>query len=118
MTKKLYGVATIRFNGRELDTRGNATLMPGGMERTTNTDSHRTGRYTEKEIGAKLECEVNYGEGDSLGDYDVLAATVEFRTDTGQTYVIRDAYRTGEPPKIEDGKVSLVVEGPPAEEMI
>jgi hypothetical protein len=118
MSKKVYGQATIKVNGRELDTINGATLDPGGVTRTTVTEGRLTGRYSEKSMGAKIECECQFGQGDKLSDFDFIGATVEFKTDTAQTYVIRDAYRAGDPPQLAEGKVKLVIEGMAAEELL
>jgi len=117
-SKKVYSVTTVKVNGTELDLLKGATFQPGGVKRDTVPDTNRPGRYTETPMGSKLECEVNFGSGDRLSDLDFTDATVEVKTDTGQTYVIRSAYRAGDPVSLEEGKAKLTVEGPEAEELV
>ncbi|QQQ19670.1 phage tail tube protein [Brevundimonas vitis] len=118
MAKK-FGRATIRVNGTTLDTEKGSTLDPGGTKREPRPGSNTTSGFTEELVPAKIEATILFGEGDSLTDLNALInATVLFETDTGQTYIVRDAY-CAEPVTLTEGegKAKLVLMGSAAEEM-
>jgi hypothetical protein len=120
MAEKLFGQATIKWDGNVLDTLKGATLNPGGIKRTTVKGSKRVLGFTEEVMESKLDCEVAVGSGFSASELNgVTSATVTFATDTGQTWVMRGAWST-DPNEITeaDGKAKVSFEGPPAEEML
>lgn len=118
MAKK-FGRATIRVNGKALDTEKGSTLDPGGVKREPRPGSNTTSGFTEELVPAKVEVTVLFGEGDSLTDLNaIVGATVLFETDVGSTYIVRDAY-CSEPVVLTEGegKAKLVLMGTAAEEM-
>lgn len=120
MSKRLLGKALIKANGGVLATLPGAKLDPGGKVRTTVVGANGVLGFTESYRQSKLECEIGFGVGTSLKeiiDWDDI--TSSFECDTGQTYVISHGWCT-EPPVITDneGKAPVVIEGPPAEEMM
>lgn len=119
MAKK-FGRAIVRANGRMWDTKRGASLETGGVKREPRPGSNSAGGYTEELVGAKLDCTILYGAGDSVADINALTdATVTFETDTGQTYIVRNAYSEGNATLTEgEGELKTVIYGEPAEEML
>ena len=120
MSNRVMGRAQIKVNGQMLDTMPGASLDIGGVSRATVTGSNKVLGFQETPKPSKLEVEIAVKPGTSLaamGRWDDVTAT--FEADTGQTYVIPNGWCT-EPPTTtdNDGKAKVVIEGPPAEEMI
>lgn len=90
------GRATITVNGQVIDTEAGAQFDPGSVTRTSETSDQRSG-YSEALRPAKLMCKVKVTRGVSLKDLsDISGATVQFIADTGQSYVMANAWRVGE----------------------
>lgn len=117
---RLFGRATIKADGDELETFKGATIDPGGVTRTSQNGSRRTLGYTEETRNSKVECEFAVRAGTSIAQIqNMVDATITFRCDTGQTYVISGGWCTGEVTLTEgEGKAKAVFEGPAAEEML
>jgi hypothetical protein len=117
---KLFGSALVKVDGGEVETFKGATFDPGGVTRTTQTGSVKVLGYTEEPRPSKLECEVAVRPGMSVDRINKLTdATITFRCDTGQTYVVAGGWNTGETALTEgEGKAKTVFEGPPAEELV
>jgi hypothetical protein len=67
-----------------------------------------------------LDCTISVGADTDLARFGKIAdATVTFEADTGQTWIIRNAWVTDtlEITDGDGGKVGLKFAGPPAEEM-
>ncbi len=116
-SKKLFGEATVKVGGIVVATFPGATLDTGGTARDTQTGSTRVLGWTEKIMPSKLEFDAAFGVGDSVETLDIAGSVVEFQTDTGQNYVIPNAWRTTTPNLAEGGKNKVTIEGEPAEEM-
>jgi len=116
--KKLFGKATIKVNGVIVANFPGATLDTGGTARETQVGSNAVLGFTEKIMQSKLEFDAAFGTGDSVEDFDVAGAIIEFQADTGQNYVIPSGWRTITPNLSEGGKNKVTIEGEPAEEML
>lgn len=114
---KLFGRATIKVNGIMIATYEGATLDPGGIARDTQTGDNQVLGFTEKVTPAKIEADAKFGVGDKLSDYSFDSAVVEFKCDTGQDFILPNAWTTDTPKLSGDGKVKLMIEGEPAEEI-
>lgn len=116
---QVLGRADIRVNGKLLQSHPGATLDIGGVTRTSVV-GHTWHGFSEAAKQSRLECEITLGQDTRLSDLkDIVDAVITFECDTGQTYVIREAFIV-DPPTVtdgSDGRVPLVFEGPPAEEM-
>jgi hypothetical protein len=116
---KYLGRATIRVDGQVYETSAGASLDPGGVKRNTQVYGQEVG-YSEETAPSVLTCETKLDANTSIDTIrNIAAATVMFECDTGQSYVIKDAFLT-QPPAFKDGaggNVSLNFSGPPAEEM-
>lgn len=117
---KILGRATIKMDGALLLTHPGASLQLGGVNRTTRTGNSVHG-YSEQVQQARLECQVSLTGQTPLSAIRAAAdVTVTFECDTGQTYVVSPAWLV-EQPTITDGpdsNVTLIFEGPPAEELV
>lgn len=117
---QLLGIATIKADGKLLRTNKGAKLDIGGAMRTPVTGSGRVHGYAEETKEATLECEISLAKGDKLEDIrNIVDATITFECDTGQTYVVREAFvtETLQITEGEGGKIPVKFAGQPAEEM-
>lgn len=118
---QLLGRAWIKVDGDLLRSNDGAKIDLGGPVRDPVVGSHSVHGYAEKIKEATVECEISLAKGDSLETIrNITDAIITFECDSGQTYVVRQAFLT-EPPVItegEGGKVPLKFAGQPAEEMI
>ena len=120
------GFATLKIDGDVLDTNGGASLDLGGVVRTAVVDativgSNRVLGWAQTPKQARLECEVFVSEKTSLQRFaDIEEATITFTADTGNTWILPNAW-LAEPPKFtqagEGGKVNLIFEAAVAEEV-
>lgn len=116
-----HSLAYIKVDGMLLATMPSPTVDLGGVERTPVVGNNAVHGYSETPKPAMLECDISLGQGMGLAQMqNITGATVTYEADTGQTYVIRDAFVT-ETLKVTggaDGKVSLRFAGQPAEELL
>jgi hypothetical protein len=120
MSGQRFGMAYISVDGSQLATMPGAKLDIGGVERTTVTGDNQVLGFTRAPKPAVLECEISIGVGTSLTKLaQITGATVTFECDTGQTYVMREAFvtKTLALTAGDSGKVALEMAGMPAEEM-
>ncbi|MDH4319872.1 MAG: phage tail tube protein [Desulfobulbaceae bacterium] len=119
MSKRL-GIATIKYDGKVLNSRPGASMDPGGIARKSVITDLNIG-FSEELRQSKVECEIAYDKDTSLAELgQISGATLTFDCDTGQSYVIKDAWITDTPQLTagDGGKVKLTFEGPAAEEMM
>ena len=120
MSNRVMGRAQIKVNGQMLDTLPGASMDIGGVGRKTVTGANKVLGFQEEPRPSKLECEIAVKVGTSLaamGRWEDV--TVSFEADTGQTYVIANGWCLDPPSATDnDGKAKIVIEGPPAEEMM
>lgn len=117
---RLMGRFTIGVNGLRFKTEKGATFDLGGPKRTTKTGSNGVAGFSEETVQSKLEFSFFIPPGLSIAQirtWDDVTVSVE--TDTGQQYVINGGWVT-DPQVIEesDGKTKVIIEGPPAEELV
>jgi hypothetical protein len=120
MSNRVMGKAQIKANGRIFDTHPGATLDIGGISRESVVGANSVHGFKEAVKQSKVEFEISV-KGDTslaeIGRWDDI--TVTFEVDTGQTWVISNGWVL-DPPTLtdNDGKAKVVIEGPPAEEMV
>lgn len=103
MANQLFGEATIRVDGSVLETGPGAKLSLGGVERETKTGTGWAG-FTEKTVAAELECKIAHRPGFSPRQIsDIRNATITFSCDTGQVYVMAQAW-CATPATLTDGE--------------
>lgn len=121
MSMQKLGKAFIKVDGELLETHSGAKLNMGGVERKTITGNNAVHGYSESPKESTMDCEISVGVGTSLAKFaKITNATVTFEADTGQTYIIRNAWVTDtlEITDGDGGKVALKFAGPPAEETV
>jgi len=92
---QIFGRATITIHGQVINSAPSASLDPGGVTRESETSDQKTS-YVESLRPAMVKCKVPLGRGESLARLnDVTNATIQFQCDTGQTYVLANAWRVG-----------------------
>lgn len=108
---KLTGNATIRVDGEELLTDGKGTFNPGGMERDPKVGANQVNGYTEQYVAPELTVVVHHGEDtDIVRLSNITNATVIFRADTGQTYMLSKAFtKSPVPLDVGNGTSNLVM---------
>jgi hypothetical protein len=117
---QFLGRATIRVNGRVIESAKGASLDVGGTKRNPVTVGRVVG-WSEETMPAMVECETSLRSGMSLETFRNMAGvTLIFECDTGQRYVINDAFLTDTPTMKdgEGGNVTLKFSGPSAEEVL
>lgn len=116
---KMLGRAFVKHDGKVLLTEKGAKLNYGGIARDEVIGEEVHG-YSEKMTAPKIECTVNVSAETSLEEIrKITDATVTFECDTGQTYVLRNAW-SSVPPEItagEGGKIPVTFTGMNCEEM-
>lgn len=117
---QFLGRATIRANGQVIETAKGATLDIGGTKANPVTVGRVVG-WSEETVPAMVECETSLRPGMSVQALLRLRGiTVIFECDTGQRYVLNDAFLT-DTPTLKDGEggnVTLKFAGPQAEEVL
>jgi hypothetical protein len=119
MTQR-FGMAFIAVDGDLQPTMPGAKLDIGGVERNPVEGDNRMLGFTEKPKPSLLAFEISLGGGMTLKKLkDLKGATVTFECDSGQTYVVRQAFttKTLSLTSGDNGKVGVEMAGQPAEEM-
>lgn len=120
MAGMTHSMAYIKTDGAMLATLPGAKLDIGGKERAAVVGATSIHGYSETIKPSVLTCEISLQQGISLEKLrNITAATVTYEADTGQTYVMRNAFvaKTLSVTAGEGGKVALEFSGDPAEEM-
>ncbi|PTS73794.1 hypothetical protein DBR17_17745 [Sphingomonas sp. HMWF008] len=117
---QVTGRAKVTIDGALLFTAGDTTLEPGGIKREAVEGDYVAGSWRQGGLmPAKIEVSML-----ARKDFDPIAfgaiedATVMVQFDTGQTFVIRQAWSEGPPTMAtNDGKSKGVLYGQPAEKV-
>lgn len=116
---QFLGRATIRANGVLITSAKGASIDVGGTKRIPVMSGRVVG-WAEETVPAMVELETVLTPTTSLDSFRNLAgAVIQFECDTGQRYVVRDAFLT-DTPTLKDGEggnVVLKFAGPAAEEV-
>lgn len=116
---QVLGRAYIKYNGTVLRTNNGAKLNTGGVERKTVKGVEVHG-YAEEATEPFIECEISVKSDTNLSEINsITGATITFEADTGQTWVLRDAWieKPCEVTAQEGGKVPLRFVGISCEQM-
>ncbi|PWG62860.1 phage tail tube protein [Sediminicurvatus halobius] len=98
---QITGKATVRVDGEELLSEVGATLNVGGVEREAQLGPRGVQGYKENPVAPSIQVTVQHtGETDIVQLAGITAASVLFETDTGVTYLMREAFVT-EPPELD-----------------
>jgi hypothetical protein len=116
---RVVGQAKVKVDGRQYSTSGESTLEIGGPTREAVQGDYEAGAFKEMTAPAKLDTTLLYKGGVSLADLrSIDNATVTLETDTGVTWIMRQAYVAEVISFGQDGKAKVVFQGPPAEEVL
>lgn len=110
---KHHGRAAITYNGKTLRTKPGATCNLGGTSRAADPlDTGEVG-YVESTAAPELNCTVPLtADLDVDGLQNMVGAVVVFTSDTGKSWVIRDAFTVDT--ITVGGDVALKFSGQPA----
>lgn len=116
---QVVGQAKIKVDGDTLETKSGATLELGGPVRTAQRGDYQAGAFSEETAESKLTCTLLVkGRTRITSLRDIDNATVTFEADTGQVFIIRNAYLADNISLAAAGEgASVVFQGPPAEEL-
>lgn len=106
---KVFGKATVLADGEQLPIDRPAKLELGGVRRNVVTGSEVHG-FAEESLPSVVEVEATIKSGQSLKAWgDIDNATITFEMDTGQTYILRNAWVENPPVATagEGGRVPL-----------
>lgn len=113
---RVLGQATIKVNGRAVESNAGASIDLGGEERTTKMSAKKVVGYQAKIKQARIECAIPNTQDVSEKElHDIAGATVSFAGDNGKVYTVSNAHRTETLTTDDDsGDLRLVLEGDPA----
>jgi hypothetical protein len=112
---QVTGTVILRRNGEVLRSKEGAELTLGGKERTL-IKGHSVYGYSEKVAEGMIKCTIAHVGGDDIiGWSNTVDGTLEFETDTGDTYLLANAVCTNVVTlKGGEGDVELEFGGDPA----
>lgn len=114
---KMTGRAFITAAGKRLASKEGAEIDIGAPERKAVVGDAGVLGYTETPTVPYVECTIQHDSETSLQEFgDMVDVNVSFDTDSGKSYVIRNAWRAGNI-KMAKGEVKLRFEGMSCEEV-
>ena len=119
-SNRVTGRARVRIDGQLLETAGDTTLDPGGVMRESVPGDYESGAFRQGEPKpAKLDVSILSKASFSPTAFAAIEnATVSVEFDTGQSFIIRNAWSEGAPTmQTSDGKAKGVIYGKAAEEV-
>jgi Phage tail tube protein len=113
------GKAFVKMGGLLLESMPGAKLNPGGVKRTPVTTAAGAVHYSEEPVPATIECEIAFSKDTKILDLNKFVGNITFECDTGQVFVVRDAFVTepGDITAAEGGKVPFKFAGNPADQV-
>lgn len=117
---RVVGQLKVKVDGALIETDGSTTMEIGGATREAVAGDYQAGSFRESTSPSKTEANVLLKAGVSLGALRAIDnATLTLETDTGTTWIVRNAYVSDVISwASNDGKAKIVFGGPPAEEML
>lgn len=117
MPNRVTGRVFISVNGARLRSKEGAKLMLGGAEREAVVGDDSIHGFTEKLAVPGIECTISHLADTELKALaDLTDASVQFETDSGPIYVLRNAW-LAKPLEMSKGEVQLVFNGQSVEEV-
>lgn len=102
MASKILGRATIKVDGRKLDTKRGSSLDPGGVKRTPVVGATSIHGFSGETVPPTLELKITQTASFGLEEIGSIEdATISFEGDDGITYVLSGAFCT-ETPKLNE----------------
>lgn len=118
---QVLGIVDIVWRGRQLSVEKGAKIRPGGIKNNAVTYGRGVGRAQEYQ-GSEVTATVNLEKGQRWGNlWNPGEGELQVICDTGQTFVIGDAFFVDDIPEItggEGGKIELKWAGGSAEEIV
>lgn len=118
--QRVTGQVRIRIDGELYPTDGESSMEIGGPVREAVAGDYEAGAFKEMTAPAKCETSLLYKGGVMLGAIRAIDnATLTLETDTGHTWIMRNAY-VAEVISFSgsDGKARVVFQSGPAEQML
>ena len=117
MSMKIQGRVTLKKDGTTLNTKNGAEIQLGGIPREWVANDQRGGGHREGEcMPGVVTCTVLVDQNFVASGFDGDDITIEFITDNGLTFVIREAAMK-DPLSISNGECQVVYQGLPAEQI-
>lgn len=107
---------TVKKSGTVIRTLPGGKFTLGGVERTPVIHEDGTVGYTEEYKETLLEVDTSLMKGEKLSSLNFAEATVSVEVDTGQRYVMRNAFTTARA-ETGDGKSPLKISCETCEEV-
>ena len=118
---QVLGIVDIVWRGRNLSVEKGAKFIKGGIINRGVVYGRKVGRAQEF-VGSRVEAVVNLERGKSLrAMLNEVEGELQVVCDTRQTFVVGDAFLSGDMPEVtggEGGKITLIWEGSEAEEIL
>lgn len=115
------GIIDIVWRGKQIPVKQGAKFTPGGIKNNRVTYGRKVGRAQEFQ-GSEVKATSNFERGQRWGNlWDPGEGELQVVCDTGQTFVVGDAFFEGDIPEItggEDGQFELTWAGSAAEEIL
>ncbi|WP_072379764.1 phage tail tube protein [Novosphingobium sp. NDB2Meth1] len=116
---QVVGQVNLKIDGATYPTDGTSSMEIGGTMREPVEGDNDASAFKESTKPAKCEVNILYKKGVSLSALRAIDnATVILVTDTGTTWLMRNAYVSDVITWSQDGKAKVVFQGPPAEEVL
>ena len=114
---RMTGQCYVYLDGKKIRIK-DAELKPGGKIRKPVMDSSgHCGNKVEEVVASEITGKSAHGDDiDLVALQDYHDGTATFQTDSGQTYVVRDAATT-EALKLGSGEIDITLSGAPAEKV-
>ena len=117
--QQVSGIVFVKIDGAVQRSKPGAKLMMGGVERTAIIANGKVVGFAEKGVAATVSFTLAHKGGDDLiALQDSIDSTLEFETDTGDTYVVSPAFAS-KPAELSDGEgdVAFEFQGPKARKL-
>ncbi|MFN3362722.1 MAG: phage tail tube protein [Allorhizobium sp.] len=117
---QVLGIVDIIWRGRNLQVAKGASIRPGGLKNNPVTYGRKVGRAQEFQ-GSEVKATIHFERGQRWGNtWDSGEGELQVVCDTGQTFVMYDAFLSGDIPNItggEGGSIELTWSAGSAEEV-
>ncbi len=111
---QVTGIIKIYVNGKMLRTKPGAKLKMGGKKREMQS-GHSVYGFTEEVVPSELDCTIAHmSDTDCVEMSGLTEQTLKVETDTGHTYLVKDACTTEPCELASGGDMSLKMMGQPA----
>jgi hypothetical protein len=95
---------------------GTTSFTTGGIKRTPVISDNKVVGYTESIESPLIETTFIHTADVSLQDFNDFKGTVTLQTDSGVTWVVQDAWSTGNAKLAKDGEITVTINGVRAEQ--